>query len=483
MIKVGLYIAIYPGMEETWSNLPPLGLGYLSAYVKKYMSGVEFVVERNLEDLIAQKPDIVGFSFVTHTMRLAARQALQVKAALGCPVLCGGPHVTTLPTVLEEPFDIAVLSEGEQTFLELMQLYQAEKKFDPRSLRKIKGILYRDEARRLVRTEPRPFMTNLDEIPYPDRDLTFSKWPHKDKVEVQLLTGRGCPYSCSFCSTIVHWGRKYRSAGEKYVLDELELIRRKYNPGTINFYDDLFTVNRKRTLSLMKGMRERGIHEGVEFTAFVRSNLLDDELMEGLAKTNFKVLSVGFESGSDNVLKAINKTGAGMEQHRHAIELGRKHGLLYNSCFILGAPGETRNDILETFDFVNQNTDVFYCIFFTPLMVFPGTEVWEWAKAKGISDTNLTGVAVDVEDFEDGMGFLQNRWPYFNEENIPREEMISYLRLGTMMNEMLSKLYTATKHSRSADYAAQNIPFTDIVKEKARRRIKRLMPSGRIGLP
>jgi len=477
MIKVGLYIAIAPDQEKSWSNLPPLGFGYLSAYTKANVPGVEFLVERNLDNLIAARPDLVGISFVTHTARLAVRQARRVKDALGCPVLCGGPHVSTLPIVLDPAFDLAVLGEGEETFAELMRLWLNEKKFVASSLRKVPGILFRDEDGRLERTSPRPMIENLDMIPYPDRDLLFEQW-REPKVRVQLLTSRGCPYHCNFCSTIVHWGRTWRTASETYVLGELALIRRKYDPVSIHFYDDLFTINRDRTLSLLKAMRDRNLHQGVEFDAFVRSNLLDDELMESLARTNFKILHVGFESGSDNVLKAFNKQGVNVRKHRLVIDLARKHGILFTSCFILGAPGETRQDILETFEFVRQNADSFYCVHFTPLMIMPGTQVWEWARELGYSEHNMEGIALDTEDFADDNSFLERRWPYLNAKNIPREEMINYLHLGRMMEDLVDRLHQANQRALSPSFVAENVPLAQIVREKTRNRFKKFMPTG-----
>lgn len=490
-MKVGLFLPIEPGTEGVLSYLPPLGLGYLSSYAKRYVGDVAVVVERNLDDLIAARPDIVGFSFGTFFARLAARQARQVKEALGCPVLCGGVHVSTLPTVLDPAFDVAVIGEGERTFAELLQLFRAEGRWAPESLRKIAGLLFRDEAGRLERTSPRPLIENLDEIPYPDRDLTFEKW-RRPKVEVQLLTGRGCPCNCSFCSASVHWGRKCRMASDEYVLGELELIRRQYHPEAIHFSDDLFITNRSRVLRIARAIRERRLHEGVEFTAFARADLLDDELMEALARTNFSTLHLGLETGSDAVLQIFNKQGVNMEVHCKAIELARKHGVLLSSCFILGAPGETRQDILETFEFVRANADIFSRVHFTHLQVFPGTDVWEWAKRLGISDTNLRGVALDTEDFADADDYLRNRWPYLNEANIPREEMLGLLRLGSMMSDMVARLQDATAglhdattcldeanaRATSARFAAENIPILQIVKEKARRRLRGSRPAG-----
>lgn len=478
MLKVGLFLAVHPGLEDTWSYVPPLGLGYLSSFAKQRVGNVEFIVERDVETLIAAKPDLVGISFCTHTALLAARQAKRIKEELGCPVLCGGPHVSTLPTMLDEAFDAAVLTEGEETFAELLQLYQAEGKFEAASLGKVRGILFRGEDGALVRTPERPFIEDLDSIPYPDRDLMFEKW-RRPRVEMQILTTRGCPYHCSFCSTIVHWGRKYRMASNDYVLGELELMRNRYHPESIDFFDDLFTINKKRVLDLTAKMRERRLHEGVEFTCFVRSNLIDDELMEALARTNFKILNIGFESGSDSVLKAFKKRGVDMKLHNEAIALARRHGIVYNSCFILGAPGETREDIMDTFDFVRMNTDVLAYIHFTPLMIFPGTDVWEWAKEYGVSEQNMSAVTLDTEDFDGGMGFLENKWVYLNEKNIPRGEMLNYLRLGTMAEEFVAQLFNTRRQAKSPKFVAQHVPIADIVREKMLKRFRTLMPTGR----
>ena len=470
MMKVGLYQANYRNIDPGWMQVPPLSLGYLAAYAEKYVGGIEFIIDHRLDRIIESKPDIVGITYVTHSVRHAVKNAREIKDTLGCPVIAGGPHVSTLPTVLEEPFDIGVIGEGEETFAELMELYQAEDGFAPASLAKIKGLSYRDADGVLQRTEPRPFIQDLDRVPYPDRDRMFAKWTDPQE-EWQIMTSRGCPYDCSFCSVIVQWGQVYRCHSEEYVVGEIELIRRKYRPKTINMFDDLFTVQRKRVLRIMEMIRERDLHKGVEFTCFVRSNLIDDELMEVFAKTNFKVLNVGFESGSDRVMQIFNKQSASQENHLRTVELARKYGLLFNSCFILGAPGETREDIMQSFEFVRKHSDVFYKIIFTPLMVFPGTQIWEDARRIGVSETNMDGVALEERDFDDGMDFLRNRWPYLNEERIPREEMINYLRLGDLFSQIVCGDNERMRELQSAEWIARNVPIGEIVKEKARRHL------------
>lgn len=482
MIKVGLYVASYnelglatSDLDSQWNQFPPLGLGYLASYARKYVGNVEFVIERTVDALIAAKPDIVGISYVTYSVRLAERHAIKVKEALGCPVIAGGPHISTLPTVLPKGFDFAVLNEGEETFAELLRLYQAEGEFAPESLAKVKGLLYRDADGVLQRTEPRPFIEDLDTVPYPDRDLMFEKWRRPGPSEMQILTSRGCPYRCAFCSTQVHWGRRFRFPTEDYVVNELELIRRNYNPETIHFFDDLFITNRGRTLRLLASMRERGLHKGVSFTGFVRSNLLDDELMESMAKTNFSMLNVGFESGSDSVLATFKKDSADLASHRNAVVLARKHGLKFASCFILGAPGETRQDIVDSFEFVSANIDVLSFVRFNTLMVFPGTQAFEWAKEQnGITDEDLGSVAPDLEDYLNMAEFLKHRWLYFNEKSIPREELLNYIDIGDRLSRIVAAYHEVARQKGSLSFVADNFPLSDIVKHKARKHLSRV---------
>jgi radical SAM superfamily enzyme YgiQ (UPF0313 family) len=484
-MKAGLFQAHYPELNVGWNSaLAPLGLGYLAAYAHKYVPGVEVAIERDLEALIAAKPDLVGITVTTANASIAVRQARRIKDELGCPVICGGPHPTTLPGVLDPAFDLAVLHEGEATFAELLELYKAEGRFTPQSLAKVAGILYREQGGALATTARRAKITNLDRIPYPDRDQLFRHWQYPGP-EIQMMTARGCPYGCSFCSTVKIWGQQYYCNSDEYVLGEIEQIRRRYNPTVLHLYDDLFIVRKARVLRLLKAMRERGLHEGIRLSCFVRSNLLDDEIMDAFARTNFSMLNIGFESGSDQVLKTLNKQAANVERNHRAIELGRNHGVEYSSCFILGVPGETRADIVATFDFVRASVDVFSYVEFAPLQVLPGTNIWQTALQHGVSEHNLTGVALEPEDLNNEAYFYRQRWPYLNEANIPREELLSYYFIGQNVARMVYEFTMLRRRQRdlgsklySPRFVAENVSFADIMRAKVQRKLGRFMPMG-----
>ena len=484
MVKIGLALCCYPQTDELWSYVPPLGLGYLSSYVKQYVGGVEFVVERRAEDLLPHRPDFIGLTFVTFNFTYAAREAQKLKEALGCPILCGGPHVSTLPSVLPRCFDVAILGEGEETFADLVRLWKERKAFRPEDLRQIPGLLFHNEEGALEKTPARPVIQNLDSIPYPDRPLIQEKWNMKKDGFVNLMTSRGCPYDCSFCSTIHHWGRGFRYPSNEYVVKEIEAARTEYDPRQFLIFDDLFVVNRKRVIELCRMIRERGLHEGVEFRCFVRANLLDDEVVESLASIHNTVLNIGFESGSNDMLYRLNKRGCTVKENDEALRLGRKYGVTYSSCFIMGTPGEKRDDVLANFDFVMANADVFDNVSFAPLQVLPMTEVWNWAQKVGISETNLRGITLEPEDLEDERRFFMNTWPYLNEEIIPREEFYTYYRIGKQVEALINehtRVRKETDHVKQVattpEFASANIPLASIVKEKVRRRLRTLLPT------
>ncbi|MGC9326556.1 MAG: B12-binding domain-containing radical SAM protein [Candidatus Hinthialibacter sp.] len=481
-MKIGLSLACYPQTDETWSYIPPLGLGYLASYTNAFAGGAEFVVERRPADLIQHKPDFAGLTFVTFNYSYAVREARKIKDALGCPIICGGPHVSTMPEILDPVFDLAVLGEGEETFAELVRLWKDRGAFRPEDLRTIPGLLFHNEEGQLERSPKRELFKDLDRVPYPDRELLHQKWA-MDGSLVSIMTSRGCPYNCSFCSTIHHWGRGFRCPSNEYVVREIEEIRTRFMPKEILIYDDLFVVDKKRVVDLCRMIHERGLHEGLEFRCFVRPNLLDDRVVEALASINNHVLNIGFESGSNEMLSRLNKRGCNIEVNHKALDLGRKYGVRYSSCFIMGIPGESREDILANFEFVMANTDVFDNVSFSPLQVLPSTEVWQWAKKIGVSENNMQGIVLEPDDFDGERDFLMNKWSYLNGDVIPLEEFYVYYMIGKRLEKMINEMTDLRKKAQQADappsmeYITSQIPFSSIIKEKARRRLRTLMPT------
>lgn len=467
---------------EGWNDFVPLGLGYLAAHGRKHFPNTEYLIHHSAEKIIDFKPDMVGISYGTFSAKIAAEEARKIKEALGIPVFGGGIHITALPGAMDEIFDFGVTGEGEEAFLDMLRLWEAEGEFRNESLSKIPGLLLHDGNGGVVKTASRPFISDLDTITYPDRDLLHVSGPWNPKFQ-SLMTSRGCPYDCHFCSTKDHWGRKFRVHSTEYVVKEFVEIQERFNPKQINVFDDLFIVDKRRALEVLAAMRERGFGPGMDLRCSVRSNLLDDEITESLVATGFRVLMIGLESASPKVLDILNKVPRGAESHWKAMELARKHGALFSGSFILGAPGETREDLQMTFDFITSNADVLYDVDFSPLIIFPGTEVWRWGVERaGLSEKNLTGVVLEPEDFVDEKSSFMDRWVYLNEENMSREELYHWLLTARNIRQLVANssmkrmevegLRGTLANASRPDTIAQTIPIKDIVKAKIKRRLQ-----------
>ncbi|MBE7558364.1 radical SAM protein [bacterium] len=452
-MKIGLTIAVNPELDKEWSFHQPLGIGYISSYLRKYSPHVsEIVIERDLERLIAAKPDIVGIGCVSYAYSIARQYAQRVKEALGCPVWLGGPHITSLVESLTRDFDLAVIGEGEQCATELVEAYASTgMKPTAGDLAKIQGIAFWDNGG-MVRTEDRELLYDMDVFPIPDRHLMDGKWGD-NKTYPTIMTSRGCPYKCTFCATIVQWGRKFRGHSAEYVCAEIEHLRNTYDCENVLFYDDLFIANKKRFKEIVLALEERGLLSGISTRCFVRVNLMDDEMCDLLARMNCNILYTGFESNSAPILQELGKTGVKPEHNQKMIDYCRKYGFEAASCFIIGSPSERREDILATYQFICENADTLQGCVVTPLMVCPGTQVWRWAVERGLcSVDNLAGVVIEPEDFDEDY-FMRNRYIFLN-KHLDREEFLNLLKIGRSIAAMVNN-WSAVRWAEKERQAAQ----------------------------
>ena len=483
-MNVALLLASYPQLDESWNSYAPLGLGYLASYAQQRLGGVEFIADHRSGKIIEAKPDCVGVSFTSYNARYAAQEARKIKDALNCPVIAGGIHVSAIPELLDPVFDCGVMGEGEETFVELLRLFQERKALPPAlppaTLAAIQGLAYRNEAGVVVRTPPRPHIEQLDQIGFPDRVLLQKRGPWSPEY-VSFMTSRGCPYNCHFCSSKSHWGGRIRYHSVEHVLRECEGIASQFDPRQVFVFDDLFIANKERAKRILSGMRERRLFEGKDLRCFVRSNHLDDEIMQELVATGFRILCMGFESASEPVLEALNKRPRMAFHNRQAVELARKHGALFSASFILGTPGETRDDILETFNFIESNAGVFLDVNVSFLMAFPGSKAWEWANPQGITDRAMVDMAISPEDIENEKDAILRRLPYLNEANVPREELYAHLQTARLLAKSVAqssqlrrdkaRLESALAQAHTPQYVAQAVPIRPVLWEKIKRRL------------
>ncbi|RJQ52205.1 MAG: radical SAM protein, partial [Nitrospiraceae bacterium] len=355
---------------------PKLGLGCISSYLKKYGDGIEVSVSFKGDDISgtirAVRPDIVGLTATTETFNEVIMVGKEIKESFNLPIVIGGTHITILPQKLPHWIDAGVIGEGEQTLLEMVELYREKGVLADE---KIKGIIYRD-GEHLRQTEERELIEPLDRIPFPDWDmLGLSK-----AGPGHILTSRGCTFRCVFCASASIW-RKIRFFSPEYVVSEIKTIVEKFGRKEILIYDDLFTADRDRVRRIAELICQEGLDKAVRFECLSNVNHFSPEMAYDLRKMNVHRISFGMESGSPAMLKYLKKGTVTREKIRSAVKAGVDNGMEVLGSFIIGAPGETEEDMMMTYDFIKDlkltETGINVA---TP---FPGTELWDYAVTSG----------------------------------------------------------------------------------------------------
>lgn len=337
------------------------------------------VVDRNIEKNLDEfRPDILGISAVTQNFSIAKRYA-KVGKSFGTNVIVGGVHISAIPSSLTEDMDVGVIGEGEETIVELVELYEREGSLENKSeLSRTNGIVYRNDETIEI-TSPRLPIEPLDRIPFPARDMSTN--PHKG-----ILTSRGCPYNCSYCFSNTFW-HKVRYHSVEYVLAEIAEIQEKHKANHISIYDDLFASNRKRFRALVDRIKGEGIDELVAFNCNVRANEIDEEMARLLRQMNVRSVFLGIESGCQRVLEYLKGSNVTVDQSIEAVRILNKHGIRCAAGFIIGSPDETREEILTSLNVAKSlNLDNLYPFILTPL---PGTSVWEYALERELVSEDM----------------------------------------------------------------------------------------------
>ncbi|MBN1912898.1 MAG: B12-binding domain-containing radical SAM protein [Candidatus Omnitrophica bacterium] len=364
------------------SRFSSLGLAYIASYLRKYSSVNDVYIPEGdcFSKIRGIKPDLIGIYSVTQAFPEACSAARLLRSEFkNTPIIIGGYHITALPYDLPDVFDLAVLGEGEETMRELAEVFSVFG-FKPDRLSEVPGIAFCDKGRVTV-TAARKQIENIDAIPFPARDLLAkSRFPG-------IITSRGCPYRCVFCSSASFWGKpRYHSA--EYVVDEISDLIKNHGAVHISIWDDLFIADRDRLEHICALIDRRKINKKVSFGCALRSNLVTAQLCVLLKKMNVKRVSIGFESGSQRVLDFLKCGSVTVEQHVKAVELCKAYGLYVTGTFMIGNPEETAVDLRKTLGLINQlKLDGGGTITLTAPL--PGTGLWDYANKKGLIEENI----------------------------------------------------------------------------------------------
>lgn len=411
---------------------PPLGIAYLASYIKKYIGFHDIrIVDKSKDYFQAIKklqPDIVGVGYCTMDASYAEKLAEKIKSELNIPVIAGGQHISQIPHTLNKSFDLCVMGEGESTFNDLMNIYLKKGEFSYQDLKAIRGIGFHGNDNIIV-NEKRPLIDPIDSIPFPERDLFAMKKylsPRRSVSDKRLsrgthmFTSRGCPFHCVFCSSSHFWNIiRYNSA--EYVVEEMRMLVDKYKVEGILLFDDLFAGNVDRMIRILQLMKENGLKDKLNFRCYTRVQFLADEnrckIMKDIGITD---VSLGFESASQRILSYLKRGNVTIENSKKAVENAKKYGFAVHGCFILGSPMETKEDILKTLEFIKNNPmDTIDLCVLTPL---PGTELWNYAKEKGVVKDDMDFSILNTEPANlDNIIYLN--------ETMKKEEFEKYFNL------------------------------------------------------
>jgi len=379
----------YGNLKDSRPQYPSLGLSYIAAVgqrdgneVKAIDCDVEELDYEDVDEVIrAYRPDLIGMqTFCTTVERCHTIAKRAKKIRPGVRVVLGGVQATLFPeeSLREEAVDFVVRGEGEEVFSRLLKaLPRGDSGLEniPGLARKKNGAIIANSAADLVE--------HLDDIPVPALELfPMDKYHSASQLRgrrtVHILTSRGCPFRCINCCTPRLFGKSYRYNSSERVIREIKRLQGTFGVDGIQFYDDVFTINRKRTMELLDAMIEAELN--ISWTCLTRVDLIDPELLKKMKEAGCYQIFYGIESGVQRLLDLIKK-GIKLDQVRQAVRDTKKAGIEIVASFMLALPTETREDTLNTIQFgIELDPEYVYWLTATP---YPGTALYDLARTTG----------------------------------------------------------------------------------------------------
>ena len=402
--------------------LPPTDLMYLAsiaencgfeAIIRDYSQGGNF--EADLKEF---QPNYLVANIATPTFKsdmMAAQLAKEIVPSI-CTIVKGAPFLTyNTNTIYENPFiDYVIIGEAELTLKDIL---------DGVPDNEILGICYRENFQP-VKNDKRPFIDNLDILPFPARHLvdnSIYKRPDNGKVQAVVKVARGCPFHCFFCLATPVSGAKVRTRSPENIVAELKECVEKYNIKNFLFWSDIFNFNREWTLELCQKIIESGLK--ITWSSNTRADTMDDEMAKMMYKSGCRLVSIGVESGSQKMLDNIGKKIT-LDDIRNTVKILKKNKIKIYNYFVIGLPWETEETVEETIKFaieLDSNFISFYTA--TPL---PGTKYFAYAMLNKLVEGNL--------DF---------RSAYY--EPVVRSEHLSKERIFELHKQAVKRFYLRPK--------------------------------------
>lgn len=417
----------YGKLAKIGALMPPLGIAYISAVLKAAGHQTEFIdpiaeeiaQEQLLERIKGLDSDLIGIPVFTTTYSLAKKLAAEIRVANPrVKILLGGPHCSGFPTetLKEIDADFVIFGEGEYPTLNLLTALEQNT-----DLAAIENLVYRKDGE-VVQNKAAEFIRDLDALPLPDRDifklpLYHHSGEHRGKNILHLMTSRGCPWACAFCTTQETFGKKIRYRSPEKVFAEIKVLIEKYGADEIFFYDDTLTANKTNIIALCNLIIANNVK--IIWGCYTRVDCVTPEILQLMARAGCYQINYGTESGVPRLLEIIKK-GFKVEQSADSVRWTKEAGIETICNFILGLPSETPEESKQTIDFAIA-LDPDYVQFYLT-MPYIGTPLYDIAKQHG------TILTKSMEDY--------NRTPW---------QFVHYVTNGRTEKELSDLIHHAYK--------------------------------------
>ncbi|MDO8740489.1 MAG: radical SAM protein [Candidatus Woesearchaeota archaeon] len=382
---------------RSYTQRMPLGLMGISSYLTSKGEENEILDFKDMEPekafkkiqgrISEAKPRFVGITCLVSEMGVVKNICRFIRQnSINTKIIIGGPHPSFRPQHIIDmkiEFDYLILGEGEHTFYELVQALRKETE-----IKKVKGIAYLESGK--IKFAPqRELIQDLDYLPFPAYDKVDMAYYSRPNVwairpiyisSFNIFTSRGCPYNCKFCVAHTIFGKKIRFMGPKRVVEHIEYVLKKYKVDALYFADESFTVSKQRIYDIFNLLKKKNIK--FLWGCQTRVNLLDEELIRFMKKNGCIQIEFGIESGSDKMLKIMNK-GTSVKQIMEIGEICRKLRMRVLANMLINLPGETMEDIKASIDLVKKMK--YNMVLWNIYIPFPGVE---FGRSLDLEDLN-----------------------------------------------------------------------------------------------
>lgn len=408
------------------SNYAHNGLAYLAGNIsdvhkiKIFDLNIEDINESELlEEIKKEKPDLIGFSIKSFNLKKTVGFAKKAKLISRAIFTAGGPHITLCAKDFflkdnDDIFDFGFQGEAELSFAKFCDSFGSSEKY-----KNTEGLIYKEGNKWIF--NPQLILENLDELIFPDFSCFYGKINFERQDGYPLLTSRGCPYQCIYCSVSKVSGRKWRARTPENIILELKYAVSKFGIKNFKIIDDNFTFNMDRAKEFCRMLIDENFNLQWSCPNGIRADRVDERLAELMKKSGCESVSLGIESGDEKVFDFINK-GEKLQDIKQAACIFKKAGIEVSGFFIIGLPFETKKSIKKSLKFIDELG--IKHIKWNMLVPYPETFLWDWVLKNGRF----------LKDFTYGQHFSKNLnvLPVFDTSDYSAKERIKSYKIANL---------------------------------------------------